>query len=204
MKVLTEEFDYQNLPPPKFENYYDSYEFKKMCLLINHQMECYATHSQLWRESKNLWFFIEPSFPLGAPLSLCYFFVPVLLRGCSLCWDHLSLCEFSLLVNLKRVWNYISLKFYKFCVFEEIPVMKNCGITWKKGKNATWGRQCTLFPTVMVSKWVPSSLETQSSMTVCFGAMADGELPISLMYFLTPSNVDRLGTDVKPKSKHTL
>jgi hypothetical protein len=36
-------------------------------------------------------------------------------------------------------------------------------------------------------------------MTVCLGAMAEGVLPISLMYFLTPSNVDKLGTEVKPK-----
>jgi len=60
---------------------------------------------------------------------------------------------------------------------------------------------CTLFPTVMVSKCVPSSFETQSNMTVCLGAIADGAFPISLMYFLTPSKVDRLGTDVRPKMK---
>jgi hypothetical protein len=57
----------------------------------------------------------------------------------------------------------------------------------------------TLFPTVIVKRCVPSSFETQSSMTVCLGAMAEGVLPISLMYFLTPSNVDKLGTEVKPK-----
>jgi hypothetical protein len=52
----------------------------------------------------------------------------------------------------------------------------------------------------MVSKWVPSSLDTQSSMTVCFGAIADGVFPISVMYFLTPSKVDKLGTEVSPKN----
>ena len=31
-------------------------------------MECYATPWQLWREHRNLLFFIEPSFALGAPL----------------------------------------------------------------------------------------------------------------------------------------
>lgn len=47
--------------------------------------------------------------------------------------------------------------------------------------------------------WDPSSLETQSSMTCCLGATGDGELPISAMYFLTPSIVARLGTDSRPK-----
>ena len=36
-------------------------------------MECYATHSRLSREGRKMLFFIEPSFPLGTPLSLCYF-----------------------------------------------------------------------------------------------------------------------------------
>ena len=64
---------------------------------------------------------------------------------------------------------------------------------------ANVGFSLTLLPTVIVSKWVPSSFETQSSITVCFGAIADGVLPISLMYFLTPSNVERLGTEVRPE-----
>ena len=33
-------------------------------------MECHATPRRLWRERRNLEFFIEPSFALGAPLSL--------------------------------------------------------------------------------------------------------------------------------------
>ena len=33
------------------------------CILIN-TMECYANHSRLWRDSRNLQFFIELSFPL--------------------------------------------------------------------------------------------------------------------------------------------
>ena len=37
-------------------------------------MECYATHSRLLREGRKMLFFIEPSFPLGTPLSLCYFY----------------------------------------------------------------------------------------------------------------------------------
>ena len=57
---------------------------------------------------------------------------------------------------------------------------------------------CTLFPTVIVSTCVPSSFEAQSSITVCLGATALGEFPIALMYFFTPSNVDKLGTDIKP------
>ena len=51
---------------------------------------------------------------------------------------------------------------------------------------------------MIVSTWVPSSFEAQSSITVCFGATALGEFPIALMYFFTPSNVDKLGTDIKP------
>ena len=35
-------------------------------------MECYTTPWQLWRESKNFYFFIEPSLPVGAPLSLLH------------------------------------------------------------------------------------------------------------------------------------
>ena len=34
------------------------------------KMECYATHWRLWRESRNLWIFTEPSYPKKAPLSL--------------------------------------------------------------------------------------------------------------------------------------
>ena len=33
-------------------------------------MECFAPPWPLWRERRNLWFFIEPSFALGASLSL--------------------------------------------------------------------------------------------------------------------------------------
>ena len=33
-------------------------------------MECYTTPWRLWRESRNFQIFIEPSFPLNAPLSL--------------------------------------------------------------------------------------------------------------------------------------
>ena len=33
-------------------------------------MECYATSWRLWRESLNLKIFIEPSFPVNAPLYL--------------------------------------------------------------------------------------------------------------------------------------
>ena len=53
----------------------------------------------------------------------------------------------------------------------------------------------------MVSTCVPSSFEAQSSITVCFGATALGEFPIALMYFFTPSKVDKLGTDIKPAKK---
>ena len=58
----------------------------------------------------------------------------------------------------------------------------------------------TLFPTVIVKMWVPSSLEAQSNITVCLGAMALGAFPIALIYFFTPSNVDKLGTDIKPEN----
>ena len=34
------------------------------------QMECYTTPWPLWRESRNLWHFIELSFAFGVPLSL--------------------------------------------------------------------------------------------------------------------------------------
>ena len=35
-----------------------------------HLMECYTTPWPLWRESRNLWHFIELSFAFGVPLSL--------------------------------------------------------------------------------------------------------------------------------------
>ena len=56
----------------------------------------------------------------------------------------------------------------------------------------------TLFPTVMVKIWDPSSFDAQSNITVCFGAISLGVLPTAFIYFLTPSNVDKLGTDIKP------
>ena len=59
----------------------------------------------------------------------------------------------------------------------------------------------TLLPTVMVKIWDPSSLDAQSNITVCFGAIALGVLPTAFIYFLTPSNVDKLGTDIKPIKK---
>ena len=53
-------------------------------------------------------------------------------------------------------------------------------------------------PTVIVKICEPSSLDAQSSITVCLGAMALGVFPTALIYFFTPSNVDKLGTDIKP------
>lgn len=60
-------------------------------------------------------------------------------------------------------------------------------------------KRMTLFPTATVRMCEPSSLETQSSMTLCFGETEEGALPILLMYFFTPSKVERLGTETKPK-----
>ena len=56
----------------------------------------------------------------------------------------------------------------------------------------------TLFPTVTVRIWLPSSFETQSNITIRFGAAVLGVFPILLMYLLTPSKVDILGTEVRP------
>ena len=56
----------------------------------------------------------------------------------------------------------------------------------------------TLFPTVTVRIWLPSSFETQSNITIRFGAAVLGAFPILLMYLLTPSKVDILGTEVRP------
>ena len=36
----------------------------------NYKMECYATPWRLWRESRDLYIFTEPSYPGNAPLSL--------------------------------------------------------------------------------------------------------------------------------------
>ena len=79
----------------------------------------------------------------------------------------------------------------------------NFWFNWKKmcmnlNENNLLKKWHALFPTVIVKIWVPSSFEAQSSITVCFGAMALGALPMALMYFLTPSSVDKLGTDIKP------
>ena len=59
----------------------------------------------------------------------------------------------------------------------------------------------TLFPTATVRMWDPSSLDTQSNMTLCLGDTEEGEFPILLMYFFTPSKVDKLGTETKPGSR---
>ena len=56
-------------------------------LNILHQMECYATPWPLWRVRRNLWFFIKPSFALGAPLFLLllqlvlFFFTSTVVAG---------------------------------------------------------------------------------------------------------------------------
>ena len=47
--------------------------FEDSCFLVFYnvfKMECYATPWPLWRESRNLLHFIEPSFAFGASLSL--------------------------------------------------------------------------------------------------------------------------------------
>ena len=55
-----------------------------------------------------------------------------------------------------------------------------------------------MFPTATVKMCEPSSFDTQSSMTLCFGDTGDGELPILLMYRFMPSRVERLGTERRP------
>ena len=50
-----------------------------------------------------------------------------------------------------------------------------------------------------VKIWLPSSLETQSSITIRFGAAELGAFPILFMYRLTPSSVDMLGTGLNPE-----
>ena len=63
----------------------------------------------------------------------------------------------------------------------------------------------TLFPTVTVRIWLPSSFETQSNITIRFGAAVLGAFPILFIYLLTPSKVDILGTELKPKkSSHAI
>ena len=57
----------------------------------------------------------------------------------------------------------------------------------------------TLFPTATVKICEPSSFDTQSSMTLCFGDTDDGEFPILLMYFFMPSRVERFGTESRPE-----
>ena len=47
--------------------------FPFILIVIYTEMECYATPWRLWRESWNFLFFIEPSFPFNAPLSLYLF-----------------------------------------------------------------------------------------------------------------------------------
>ena len=69
--------------------------------------------------------------------------IPRMLPSLFNCRDFFSFCPFNLICCVsslfwstkRRVWKYNSLK------FEEIPFMKNCGITLIRGKNETLGRQ---------------------------------------------------------------
>ena len=109
-------------------------------------MECYTTPGPLWRESMNLWHFIEPSFAFGASLSL---FLP----HCSL-----LIKEGIVIYNSLLYWIICRCVLLLFCLKEgveritllnltirglivEIPIIKNCRLTLIRGKNKLWGRE---------------------------------------------------------------
>ena len=120
-------------------------------------MECSATPWRLWRESRNLQIFTEPSYPEKTSFSLfcrelfsfCHFnSVRACLQALGLArgagtWVKCKkennslqkLCELSLFVNSLRVCKQNFLK------LQEFLIMKNYGITLTRGNYETSGRQ---------------------------------------------------------------
>ena len=110
-------------------------------------MECYATPWPLWRESRILFFFTEPSYP---PSLFC-------------CRELYSLfCLNDLLESEKRrVWKNNSLK------LQEILIMKNYGITLKRGNYATSGRQRFYFVKALMKYLLNYFGQDTSAMAGC-------------------------------------